>query len=65
MTEKTERQLNAIIDFLSTHSEGKVADFEGVLGLKSTRVKELLYELMEKGMIEAVGTNKNRTYRLK
>ena len=65
VTEKTERQLNAIIDFLSTHSEGKVADFEGVLGLKSTRVKELLYELMEKGMIEAVGTNKNRTYRLK
>ena len=65
VTVKAEGQLNSIIEYLSIHPEGKVADFEGVLGVKSTRVKQLLYELLNKGVIEAVGTNKNRTYRLK
>jgi len=65
VTAKTEKQLNAIIEFLTVNPEGTVTNFEKILGIKSTRVKQLLYILIEKSIIEAVGTNKNRIYRLK
>ena len=65
VTTKTEKQLNAIIDYLTVYPEGTVANFEIILGVKTTRVKQLLYTLIEKSIIEADGTNKKRTYRLK
>lgn len=65
VTAKTEKQLNAIIYYLTENPEGTVANFEIILGVKSTRVKQLLYILIEKNIIEADGTNKKRIYRLK
>ena len=64
VTAKTERQMNTIIEFLSNHPEGKVSDFEEILSVKSTRIKQILYNLLQQNIIESVGTNKNRTYRL-
>ncbi len=64
VTAKTERQMNTIIEFLSNHPEGKVSDFEEILSVKSTRIKQLLYNLLQQNIIESVGTNRNRTYRL-
>ena len=64
-TIKTATQKNAIIAYLTDHVSGKVSDFSSLLGLKPTRVKELLYSMMEEGIIVAEGSNRNRTYRLK
>ena len=36
-----------------------------LLGVKSTRVKQLLKELLDEGVIMAEGSNKNRVYKLK
>ena len=46
VTAKTEKQLNAIIYYLTENPEGTVANFEIILGVKSTRVKQLLYILI-------------------
>ena len=43
----------------------KRRDLEQLLNLSSTRVKELLHELMEEDFVVCEGANKNRTYRLK
>ena len=60
-----ERQKNSIIEYLTDHPEGAVSDFEMLLGVKSTRVKQILYKLLKDDVIEALGANKNRRYRLK
>ncbi|MBQ1233880.1 MAG: winged helix-turn-helix domain-containing protein [Clostridia bacterium] len=36
-----------------------------LLGLKSTRAKEILSEMVSEGIIVAQGGNKNRSYKLK
>ncbi|MBR4435386.1 MAG: putative DNA binding domain-containing protein [Clostridia bacterium] len=56
---------NSIIDFLTDHPEGKTADIAEHLGLKLSRTRDYLKELVDEGVIEAVGANKNRKYRLK
>ena len=64
-TIKSERQMNSIIEFLTDHPEGSVADFEVLLELKPTRIKELLKRMIDSGIVEAIGANRNRRYRLK
>ena len=64
-TLRAERQQNAIIEYLTEHPEGSVRELEVVLGLKATRVKALLSSLVDDGIIEAIGGNRNRKYRLK
>ena len=64
-TIKSERQMNSIIEFLTDHPEGSVADFEVLLELKPTRIKELLKRMIGSGIVEAIGANRNRRYRLK
>jgi predicted ArsR family transcriptional regulator len=54
-----------IIEYLTEHVEGKVSDFTELLGVKTTRVKKLIYELIADGIIVAQGGNRNRTYKLK
>ena len=61
----TEAQKTAIINYLTDHIVGKSSDFCQLLSLRSTRVKELLSQLIADGVIVAEGANKNRTYRLR
>ena len=65
VTIKSERHKNAIIEYLTDHPDGAVSDLASLLGVKSTRVKQLLYDLMEKDIVESTGSNRNRRYRLK
>ena len=65
VTIKTERQKNSIIEYLTDHENGTVADFTELLEVSQTRVKQILYLLLNDDIIEAVGGNRNRTYRLK
>lgn len=64
-TIKSARQKNEIITYLTDHTSAKSADIAELLGVKSTRVKKLLSELIAEEIVVAEGGNRNRTYRLK
>ena len=58
--------MSKLIDFLTDHPSGGVmSDFGKLLGRDKAFIKELLGELHEKQIIEIVGTDKDRKYRLK
>jgi len=65
VTIKNARQKNEIIMYLTDHASAKNADIAELLGVKSTRVKQLLKELLDEDVIVAEGSNKNRVYKLK
>ena len=54
-----------ILDYLSKHSEASFLDIALFIGLKQSRTKDYLSELVEAGKIVAIGANRNRTYSLK
>ena len=54
-----------ILEYLSNHSEARSQDIALFIGLKQSRTKDYLSELVEAGKIVANGANKNRTYSLK
>ncbi len=62
---KTYAHKQAIISYLTEHISAKSAEVAALLGLKPTRVKELLAEMVADGIIVAEGGNKNRIYKLK
>lgn len=65
MTIKSIRQKNEIIAYLTDHASAKSTDLAELLGVKSTRGKQLLKELIDDETIVAQGSNRNRTYKLK
>ena len=62
---KTKIQKTIIINFLTDHSSATVSELANVLEVGSSRVKKLIYELVEEQIVVAEGANRNRTYRLK
>ena len=64
LNSKSDIQKNIILNYLKEKENGKISDFEKLLGVKTTRVKHLIYELIESKTIIAVGSNRNRTYHL-
>ena len=62
---KSVRQKEEIITYLTDHVSAKSADIAELLGVKSTRAKKLLSELIAEDIVVAEGGNRNRTYRLK
>ena len=65
VTIKSSRQKNEIIAYLTDHISAKNTELAELLGVKSTRIKQLLKELIDDGIVVAEGSNRNRTYRLK
>lgn len=54
-----------ILEYLSKHSEARLQDIALFIGLKQSRTKDYLSELVEDGKIVANGANRNRTYSLR
>lgn len=54
-----------ILEYLSKHSEARSQDIALFIGLKQSRTKAYLSELVEDGKIVANGANRNRTYSLR
>ena len=65
MSIKTLVNREYIIEYLTDHAEASSSEIAQLLGLKSSRTKTLLAELISDGVLEASGGNRNRTYRLK
>ena len=64
-TIKSAAQKAMIIEYLTDHVDGSVAEFSELLGVKTSRVKKLIYELIAEEIIIPIGGNRNRKYRLK
>ena len=54
-----------ILEYLEEHTEARTQEISLYIGLKLSRTKDYLSELVEEGNIIANGANKNRTYSLK
>jgi len=53
-----------ILEYLKENLEARSQDIASYIGLKQSRTKDYLSELVEEGKIVANGANKNRTYSL-
>ena len=63
VSKKTDRQLEKIVLMMEPGKEYKTAEIAGWIDLKSSRTRELLKVLTENGEIEAIGNNRDRTYK--
>ena len=54
-----------IIVYLTDHAEAKASSIAEYIGLKPSRTRDYLNELIMEGIVIADGSNRNRTYRLK
>ena len=62
---KTSVQKDLIIEYLTDNVSGTISEFSDLLGVKSTRAKKIVYELIAEDIIVAEGANRNRRYKLK
>lgn len=61
--QRKQEQYERILAYMEKFVEYRTTDFEMLLGLKSSRVRELLGELVDQGEIIRTGSNKNRRYK--
>lgn len=62
---KTLLQFEIIIDYLTVHVTATSNELAELIGVKNSRIKEILHDLISKEIIIANGSNRNRTYSLK
>lgn len=62
---KTDDKRTIIVDFIRREGEAKTEDLVKLLGSSKTRIKVLLYQLVDEGVLVPCGGNRNRTYKLK
>ena len=60
-----ELQKETVIEYLIDYVACKSKDIAELLGIKLTRSRDILNELIADGIVVAEGANRNRTYRLK
>ena len=65
ISDRKQAQYNAVLTFMHSGQDYTAADFCDILGVKISRTKVLLKELVELGKVEIVGSFRNRRYRLK
>ena len=53
-----------ILAYLTDHAEAKASEIAEHIGLKPSRTRDYLNELVSEGIVIAEGGNRNRTYRL-
>jgi len=59
------RVKETIISYLTDHAEAKSAAIAEFIGLKPSRTRDYLNEMIVEGSVVAEGGNRNRTYRLR
>ena len=62
---KTVAHKQAIISYLTENVSAKSTEIAELLGLKPTRAKEILAEMVDEDIFVPEGSNKNRVYKLK
>ncbi len=61
----SEKMKETIVAYLTDHTEAKALSIAEYIGLKPSRTRDYLKELISEEIVVAEGGNRNRTYRLK
>jgi predicted HTH transcriptional regulator len=62
---RTMQQRETILEFIRENQIIKSVDLLSALDVKEERIKKLLQQLVTEGLVESIGSNRNRTYKLK
>lgn len=65
VTKKTQERYNTILSAMQHDKWYKASEFENVVEVKESRIKILLNELTDQGLIESTGSTKGKKYRKK
>ena len=63
VTKKTQEQYEAILNAMQPDTWHKASEFENVVGVKESRIKALLKDMTEQGMIVSIGSTKGKMYK--
>lgn len=63
MAKKTLKNYEAILDYMQPNVWYKASELLEVVTVKETRIKVLLTELIDKGLIESFGNTKGKKYK--
>lgn len=61
MAKKTQEKYQAILNAMQHEQWYKASEFECIVGVKESRIKELLKNMIEQGMIESTGSTKEKS----
>ena len=64
ITDKKRKQYDTILSFMQAGVDYRASKFEKLLGVKSSRIRVILSEMVDQGMIIADGATNQRVYRL-
>ena len=63
VTKKTQEKYDAILNAMQPDKWYKASEFETIAGVKESRIKVLLKDMLEQGLIESTGSTKGKMYR--
>ena len=63
VTKKTLEKYDAILNAMQPDKWYKASEFETIAGVKESRIKVLLKDMLEQGLIESTGSTKGKMYR--
>lgn len=63
VTKKTLEKYTLILDAMKSDTWYKASEFESIVDVKESRIKELLKDMIEQGWIESRGNTKGKQYR--
>ena len=63
VTKKTQEKYTLILNAMQPDRWYKASEFESVVDVKESRIKELLKDMVEQGLIEGSGSTKGKQYR--
>ena len=62
---RNEENRRQIIDFIADNGISNAKSISKAIGLKPSRTRDYLKQLVDEGVLEVEGENKNRKYRIK
>ena len=63
VTKKTQEKYDAILKAMQPDKWHKASEFEAIAGVKESRIKVLLKDMTEQGLIESTGSTKGKMYK--
>ena len=63
VTKKTQEKYEAILNTMQPEQWYKASEFEAIAGVKESRIKVLLKDMIEQGLIESTGSTKGKMYK--
>ena len=63
VTKKPQEKYDAILNFMQAGTWYKASEFETIVGVKESRIKVLLKDMTERGLMESTGSTKGKKYK--